>query len=72
MNDLPRSVKLQDPPIRSRLSSAQTGRKITIYFLAALIVSTMIVWFGFLGWGFIAMSQGLLDFAKDFWIHFLH
>jgi len=70
MNDLPRSVKLQHPPIRSRSSSAQAGRKVAIYFLAALIVSTMTMWFGFLGWGFIAMSQGLLDFARDFWMHF--
>jgi hypothetical protein len=70
MNDLPRYVKLPLPPTRSRSSSAQTGRKVTIYFLAAFIVSTMILWFGFLGWGFIAMSQGLLDFAKQFWAHF--
>jgi hypothetical protein len=70
MNDLPRSVRLQDPSTRSRLSSAQTARKVTIYFLAALIVSTMILWFGFLGWGFIAMSQGLLDFARNFWTHY--
>jgi hypothetical protein len=70
MNDLPRSVKLQDPLTSSRLSSAQTSRKVTIYFLAALIVSTMILWFGFLGWGFIAMSQGILDFARNFWTHY--
>jgi hypothetical protein len=70
MNDLPRSVKLQHPPIRSRSSSAQRGRKVTIYFLATLIVSTMILWFGFLGWGFIAMSQGLLDFAREFWVRY--
>jgi hypothetical protein len=69
MNDLPRPVKLLVPPTSSRSSSAQTGRKLTIYFLAALILATMILWFGFLGWGFVAMSQGLLDFARDFWAH---
>ena len=67
MNDLQRSVRLQDPAIKSRLSSAKTGRKVAIYFLAALIVSVMIVWLGFLGWGFIAMLQWLLDYIKNFW-----
>ena len=67
MNDLQRSVNSQNPAIKSRLSSAKTGRKVAIYFLAALIVSVMIVWLGFLGWGFIAMLQWLLDYIKNFW-----
>jgi hypothetical protein len=67
MNDLQRSVRLQDPAIKSRLSSAKTGRKVAIYFLAALIVSVMIVWLSFLGWGLIAMLQWLLDYIKTFW-----
>jgi hypothetical protein len=67
MNDLQRSVNSQNPAIKSRLSSAKTGRKVAIYFLAALIVSVMIVWLGFLGWGFIAMLQWLLDYIKYFW-----
>jgi hypothetical protein len=45
------------------------GRKVAIYFLAILIVSAMIVWFGFLGWGFIAILQRLLDCVKDFWTY---
>jgi hypothetical protein len=45
-------------------------RKVAIYFLAALIVSVMIVWFGFLGWGFVAALQGLLDWVKDIWTYF--
>jgi hypothetical protein len=32
-----------------------------------LIVSTMLVWFGFLGWGIIALLQTLLDYFRDFW-----
>jgi hypothetical protein len=48
------------------LSSAKTGRKVAICFLAALIVSVMIVWLSFLGWGFIAMLQWLLDYIKNF------
>jgi hypothetical protein len=67
MNDLQRSVTSQNPAIKSRLSSAKTGRKVAIYFLAALIVSVMIVWLSFLGWGFIAMLQWLLDYIKNFW-----
>jgi hypothetical protein len=67
MNDLQRSIKLQDPSTKPRSSSTQTGRKVAIYFLAVLIVSAMIAWFGFLGWGFIAIFQWLLDCIKNFW-----
>jgi len=67
MNDLQRSVKSQNPPIKSRLS-AQPGQKIAICLLAALIVTVMIVWFSFLGWGFIAILQWLLDCIKNFWM----
>jgi hypothetical protein len=70
MNDLQRSVKPQDSPTGSRLPSAQTGRKLAIYILAAFIVSVMIVWFGFLGWGFIAVLQSLLDYIGNVWAHF--
>jgi hypothetical protein len=66
MNDLQRSVKSRNPAIKSRLS-AHTGQKITICLLAALIVTVMIVWFSFLGWGFIAILQWLLDCIKNFW-----
>jgi len=69
MNDLQRSVKSQNPPIKSRLS-AQPGQKITICLLAALIVTVMIVWFSFLGWGFIAILQWLLDCIKKFWMSY--
>ena len=69
MNDLPRAVRLQDPPTRIRVSSAQRGRRATIYFLATLIVSTMILWFGFLGWGFFAMSATLMDIVRNIWTH---
>jgi hypothetical protein len=67
MNDLQRSVKSGNPPIKSRLS-AHAGQKITICLLAALIVTVMIVWFSFLGWGFIAILQWLLDCIKHFWM----
>jgi len=69
MNDLQRSVKSQKPPIKSRLSS-QTRQKLTICLLAALIATVMIVWFSFLGWGFIALLQWLLDCIKNFWMSY--
>jgi hypothetical protein len=59
MNDLQRSVKMPGRPGPSRLHPPQAGRKISICLLAAFIVSVMIVWLGFLGWGFIAMLQWL-------------
>jgi hypothetical protein len=70
MNDLQRSAKLQDSSTKARLLSAQLGRRVAIYLLAALIVSAMIAWFGFLGWGFVAILQSLLDYVKDLWTHF--
>jgi hypothetical protein len=67
MNDLQQSIKLQGPSIKSRLSSGKISRKVAICVLAVLIVSVMIVWFGFLGWGFVAMVQWLLDRIRSFW-----
>jgi hypothetical protein len=69
MNDLQRSAKLKASSTRARWLSLQTGRRLVIYFLAALIVSVMIAWFGFLGWGFVAILQRLLDYVKDVWTH---
>jgi len=69
MNDLQRSVKLRTSSTSSRSSSSHTGRKVAIYLLALLIVSTMILWFGFLGWGFVAILQGLVDYIKEFSTH---
>jgi hypothetical protein len=68
MNDLQRSIKLQDPSTKSRLWSGQISRKVSICFLAVLIVSVMIVWFGFLGWGFVAIVQWLIDRFRIFWM----
>jgi len=75
MNDLQRSAKtrveLQTPASKPRLSSAQASRKFAVIALAVLIVSVMIVWFGFLGWGLVAMLQWLLDCIKTFWTTYL-
>jgi len=69
MNDLQRSAKPQASSTKARWLSLQTGRRLAICFLAALIVSVMIAWFGFLGWGFVAILQRLLDYVKDVWTH---
>jgi len=66
MNDLQR-VQLQDPAIKPRLSRARTGRKVAICLLAVLIVSVMIAWLGFLGWGVVEMLQWLSSCIKNFW-----
>jgi hypothetical protein len=51
------------------LLSAQTGRKLAIILLAALIVLVMITWFGFLGWGVIAILQWMLNCVKNLWTY---
>jgi hypothetical protein len=70
MNDLQRSVKShiesRDSSARSRLSK-QRGRKAAINGVALLIVLVMAVWFGFLGWGIVAMLQWLLECTKNLW-----
>jgi hypothetical protein len=63
MNELQR-VDLKDPAIKPR---ARTGRNVTVCLLATLIVSAMIAWLGFLGWGIIELLQWLLACIKNFW-----
>jgi hypothetical protein len=58
---------MQNLSTNSGMSSRQTGRKLAICLLAALIVSVMIVWFGFLGWGVIAILQWMLSCVKNLW-----
>jgi hypothetical protein len=65
MNDLQR-VDLQDPAIKTRSSAARASRKVAIGLLATLIVSVMIVWFAFLGWGAIGILQWIAGCIKNF------
>jgi len=67
MNDFQRHIKQLDPSPGSRSEAAQTARQVAIYSLSALIVSGMLVWFGFLGWGFVAMLHWILDCVKSLW-----
>jgi hypothetical protein len=66
MNELQR-VDLKDAAIKPRLSPARRGRKVTVYSLTTLIVTAMIAWLGFLGWGIIELLQWLLACTKSFW-----
>jgi multidrug resistance efflux pump len=49
----------------SKASSAQSSRKTVIFLLAALIALVMVVWLGFIGWGFISLVQWTLDCIKS-------
>ena len=62
-----RLARMRNPSTNPRLSSAQTGRKLAIILLAVLIVSVMITWLGFLGWGVIAILQWMLYCVKNLW-----
>jgi hypothetical protein len=66
MSDVQQSVKQLAQPTRSRPKAAQTGKKVAIYCLTALILSAMIAWFGLLGWGLVAILQWLWDCIKSF------
>ena len=58
MNNL-RSIDLKDPRIKARSSSTRTRRKLLIGFLSVLIVSVMIAWVGFLGWGLMEILRAM-------------
>jgi hypothetical protein len=70
MNDLQR-VDLQDPTIKPRVLPARKGKKVVIGLLASLLVSVMIAWLAFLGWGIAEILQWLSIWVKSFWtMHF--
>jgi hypothetical protein len=66
MNDH-RRVDLQDPTIKPKPLRVQRGNSASIYLLAGLLISAMIAWFAFLGWGIVEMLQWLLVWAKSIW-----
>ena len=65
MNDL-RRVELHSS-IKARPAPVPISRKLATSFLGALIIVTMIVWFGFLGWGFVALLQWVMDHIRSIW-----
>lgn len=42
-----------------------------IGFLIALIITVMIVWLGFLGWGMLEMLRALASLIGDLWTEFV-
>lgn len=69
MNDLQR-VDLQDQTTKVWHATARPRKQVALYLLAALIVSVMIAWFAFLGWGMIELLQWLSACIKSFWTNY--
>ena len=63
-----RPVELQDHVIKARLSRRRARRKLLIAFLTVLIVSVMIAWLGFVGWGMFELLRALGGFARSLWL----
>ena len=53
--------------VKARVSRASARRGLFVWFLIVLIVSVMIAWFGFLGWGLIEFLRSLIGFAQYLW-----
>jgi fatty acid desaturase len=73
MNSL-RPVDLQDPRIKLQKPRAEPrtrkGRKIVIALLVGLIVTVMVVWFGFLGWGMVEILRAFTGLVSVLWTRF--
>ena len=52
---------------KARPSFTGARRGLSIALLAAFIISVMIAWFGFLGWGLIELLRSLVGFVKHLW-----
>ena len=52
---------------KPRYSRIDARRGLSIALVTALIVSVMIAWFGFLGWGLIELLRSLVGFVKHLW-----
>jgi hypothetical protein len=63
----PRPVDLKYPNLKARSSSVGTSKRLLIGLLAALIVSVMIVWVGFLGWGVVEALSTIVAFMRSLW-----
>lgn len=74
MNSL-RPVDLQDPRIELQKPRVEprsrNGRKMMIALLVSLIVTVMIVWFGFLGWGMVEILRAFTGLVGVLWTRFI-
>jgi hypothetical protein len=66
MNNL-RPVDLKDPRIKTQSSSSRAGKKLIIGLLVVLIVSVMIVWIGFIGWGVLEVLKAIGTWIRNLW-----
>jgi hypothetical protein len=64
MNDF-RRIELESS-IRAKPSRERIDRKVGTWFLAAFIISVVIAWFGFLGWGTVSLAQWLIEHIRSF------
>jgi hypothetical protein len=64
----PRPIDLNDPKTRS--SSVRPSRKLVIGLLVALIVSAMISWTVFLGWGVVEIMRVVVIWTGSLWARF--
>lgn len=52
---------------KARVSFTGATRGLSVALLVALIASSMIAWFGFLGWGLIEFLRSLIGLIKHLW-----
>jgi hypothetical protein len=52
---------------RARFSLTGVRHGLSIGLLVVFIMSVMIAWFGFLGWGLIEFLRSLIGFVKYLW-----
>jgi len=57
---------MKDLQQAAKSTTKHTGRRVSFYALALLMVLATVVWLGFLGWGFLAILKQLLDFVKGY------
>ena len=66
MNDM-NPIGLRDSGFTTRGPRTTTGRKAAVALLAVLIVSVMVVWFAFLGWGAVEMLRSMIGGLGKLW-----
>jgi hypothetical protein len=66
MNNLS-PVDLKDPRIKTQPSSGRAVRNLLIALLIVLIVSVMIVWIGFIGWGVVEVLKAIGIWIRNLW-----
>ncbi len=66
MNNL-QPIDLKDPRIKSSASPGAMRRRIVIGVLVTIILTAMIAWLGFLGWGLFEMLRAAGSCLTKLW-----